>query len=51
MITTVARAVRSIFPGVMLNQVIAKVRQEFIIHWQIINGYLWVTLFNVIMGD
>ena len=26
MITTVARAVRSIFPGVMLSQVIAKVR-------------------------
>ena len=25
MITTVARAVRSIFPGVMLSQVIAKV--------------------------
>ena len=26
MITTVARAVRSIFPGVMLSQVISKVR-------------------------
>ena len=27
MITTVARAVRSIFPGVMLSQVISKVRK------------------------
>ena len=36
MITTVARAVRSIFPGVMLNQVIAKVRLYFLLK-QMIN--------------